>query len=131
MSDRFIDNENSKYVWVAADPLKNTVVLCQDTFEHHITGGGKTQEDVQLRSNIAYEAKEVIENPRFILKDKDYNVNRREVYIDVRNIPERQGLTILSVVVETTIEPREVVTFIPQRKLGREGEVIYDANCNK
>jgi hypothetical protein len=127
-----IEDDNSKcVVWTANDPRGNTVILRQDTLDVHILSESKTDKDIFQRRSIVADAKKVVENPRYITQDKDYNINKRENYTDFLSIEGRSGITCLSVVVETDRNPREVVTIIPKRKIGGEGNIVYDSNSDR
>ena len=113
--------------WSVIDPLERQVVLKESTYEAHILNdhGGKVGKQ---REFLEETAKTVVEKPRFIIRDR--TEASRAKYLQLIGIPVEGSIKIrsLTVVVDESREPCEVITWIPQNRLKEcvlEGEVIY------
>ena len=124
-----------KIRWSTMDPLKREIVLREDTFDCHINGDHE-EVDATYRISVERKAKCVVENPRFILKDKTEET--RENYINLEIMPTENGdvkVRCMQVIVDTSTKPHEVVTYIPQNKLKfrikAEEAIVYDSDKTK
>lgn len=112
--------------WQVTDPLGNEIRLSEENFRYHIMEM-HDEKDAEARKKIEEHVKYSLQNPRFIVKDK--NVADRKVYLDLVNVDNDDLISIrsLSVVVDAT---GEVVTWFAQRtiniKIQTEGGIIYD-----
>lgn len=125
-------NEEIEIRWRAIDPQQNEVVLKSDTYQFHILDDHDEKDSAQ-RSAIEKQAKITIEKPYLILQSQQ-NETRAE-YINLSIIPDEDKLKLrcLTVIVDTSTDPYEVVTWIPQNKLKTnflKEEVIYDGKNN-
>ena len=116
-----------KVRWQVTDPLGNEIRLSEENFRYHIMEMHE-EKDAEARKKIEEHVKYSLQNPRFIVKDK--NIAGRKVYLDLVNVIGNEDLISirsLSVVVDTS---GEVVTWFAQRtiniKIQTEGGIIYD-----
>lgn len=75
----------------------------------------------------------VVEQPRFIYYDSNYEQNKRVKYSDQIYMEQYGHLQNLVVVVDTDREPHEVVTWMVKSNTKQEkmGVVIYDSRADK
>lgn len=112
--------------WQVTDPLGNEIRLSEENFRYHIMEM-HDEKDAEARKKIEEHVKYSLQNPRFIVKDK--NIAGRKVYLDLVNVDNDDLISIrsLSVVVD---ESGEVVTWFAQRtiniKIKTAGGIIYD-----
>lgn len=127
------DNDKEEFAWSVTDPLGHCVVLRNKTKSKHILNvATHTKEDIEFRTVLLEHAKVIVENPRYILEDNDYNINKRICYTDIIKAEGRPGMTYVSVHADTDREPFEVATIIPRRKTtDTKGAIIYDANDHR
>lgn len=114
--------------WSVIDPQERQVILKESTYEMHILND-HDERDRKQREVLEEKAKSVVENPRFIFRDK--NEELRLKYLDLIDIPEAgiRKIRALTVIVDESREPCEIITWIPQNRLKErisEEEVIYD-----
>lgn len=124
--------EDVEIRWSTVDPQQHEVVLKTDTYQAHIIDDHSEKDSAQ-REEIEKQAKRTIENPYVILQSKQDQT--RSEYINLIIIPDedKQKLRCLTVIVDRSTSPYEVVTWIPQNKLKKnflEEEVIYDGENN-
>ena len=113
--------------WSVIDPLERQVILKKSTYEAHILNDHE-EKDGKQREFLEETAKTVVEKPRFIIRDR--TEASRAKYLQLIGIPVEGSIKIrsLTVVVDESREPCEVITWIPQNRLKEcvlEGEVIY------
>ena len=123
----------SDYRWEVTDPLGNVVVLKSTTYYQHIMDDNdKSETEIENLTYVEEYVKNIIQNPRYIYKDVDYENNQRHRYIDLVGIPDFNHLQALVVVVDTDRTPHEVVTWtikrnLKQERILEEGGIIYDS----
>lgn len=127
-----MDKDNNVYQWVVKSPV-HEVCLKQETYDDHITDENtRTPEEIQHLIDVGEDVKMIVQNPRFIYKDNNYEENLRHRYVDFIYHDKFSHLQALVVVVDTDRDPHEVVTWTIKRSLNQEkGGVIYDSRKDK
>jgi hypothetical protein len=122
----------SKYKWIVKNPIGNEVALSTETFDAHIVDDpDRTDTEVENLIAVFDRVKEVVESPRYIYYDVNYDSNQRHRYMDVIDCEFIDHLTGLVCIVETDRNPHEIVTYmiksnLKQEKIKERG-VIYDS----
>lgn len=96
-------------MFTTKDPLGRDVVLQAKTWNNHIVKGHNEmfKQDALV--------KKVIENPAFILKDKDNE--QRDNYFDLCHHPKDGSLSVLKVVVDFNESIGDINTAYPTKNL--------------
>lgn len=119
-----------KIRWKVSDPLGNEICLTEENFKYHITGT-HDDKDAQTRERIEEQVKYSLQNPRFVVRDKDSETRR--VYIDFVDILNDDIISIrpLFIVVEKS---NEIVTWFAKRtvkiNIQENGGVLYDSRLH-
>ena len=120
----------SGLVWKAKSPLNNEVVLKGETRNYHVYGD---HENDTTRVLIDPHIKGVIEKPRYIYCDEDYGTDRHH-YIDAIILEEIGHAQFMTVIVDNTCDPNEVITWYASSKLKNKvtkGGIIYDSHSDQ
>lgn len=126
------NRKDDEYMWIVESPLGDQVALKRHTYESHI---GIDHADDASRMIVYPYVKSIISDPRFIIRDVDYETNQRVKYIDLVADEALESLKSVVVVVETNRTPHEVVTWMAKSKLQQEkfkgGGIIYDSRAHQ
>ena len=119
-------------IWNTNNPLGISVILKQSTYDEHISDEPKrTELEVENLQAVLQNVKGIIEHPRFIYCDKNFEGNSRQRYLDFVFMEDRSAIRSLVVIVDTDREPNEIVTWTIKRNLSQENpskdEIIYDS----
>lgn len=121
-----MSNESEKtFRWSVRDPRGKIISLTEETFKEHIKNDHKPK-DAQMRESVEENVKESIENPDFILTDKEHP-GTRENYIKFDIINVGQG-KYAGKIIQTVAEDEFVVTWMARNTLTRhftDDEIIY------
>ncbi|MEW5321293.1 PBECR2 nuclease fold domain-containing protein [Geobacillus thermoleovorans] len=125
------NDSNRPYLWVTKNPLDTEVALTVETYESHIIGDH--QNDLSRELVLPY-VKGVIEQPRFIYCDKDYEKNKRVRYTDQVYLEQFGKIQNLVIIVDTDRYPNEIVTWMVKSNTKQEiikgkGGLIYDSRA--
>jgi hypothetical protein len=124
------DKENRSYLWVTENPQGTKVAVAEETLKVHVLGDHPSDKSRELSYPLV---KEVIENPKYIYGDQNYEKNKRVRYSDQVYIKEYGHIQNLVVVVDTDREPNEVATWMVKSNTKQEkinGGVMYDSRSN-
>lgn len=122
-----VDKKGRCYLWVTKNPLGTEVALTQETYETHILRGHPND---KARKIVYPQIKGIIEQPRFIYYDQQYEENLRHRYLDFIHIQEYGRIFSLVIIVDTDRSPNEIVTWhieSNKNRLKTNGVVIYDS----
>lgn len=124
----------SNIAWSVNSPLGNEVILKQSTFDNHIEGEEKRSEkEVANLQSVAKDVKRIVEKPRFIYCDANYDENKRCRYLDTVFMETSSAIRSLVVIVDTDRTPNEVVTWTIKRDLKQENttkdRILYDSHA--
>ena len=112
--------------WKVIDPLGNEIYLAEESFQTHIIKDHKDA-DSAVRTELEEQVKISLQNPCFILKDKD--VAGRRIYLDWGIIFREDTMHIRPLFVVTESYGK-VVTWFSKRSVNinvpKNGGIIYD-----
>lgn len=112
--------------WKVIDPLGNEVYLTEESFQTHIIKDHKDA-DAIIRMELEEQVKISIQNPCFILKDKD--IEGRRIYLDWGIILREDKIYIRPLFVVTESYGK-VVTWFSKRfvniNVQKDEGIIYD-----
>ena len=114
--------------WSVVAPCNHEVILKEATYHDHVNGD-HTVADADFRMQLEKYVKTTIENPRYIVADALNDC--RCHFIDIVPVTTSSGesLRFLKVIVDVSLFPHEVVTWLPERKkVSTQGGIIYDKN---
>jgi hypothetical protein len=119
-----MNTELKPLIWSTINPFGNSVQLKESTFNQHIvTENNRTEFSGEEKT-----LKQLAEHPRFISRDKEYS--ERVVYGNSYNLAKLGGVHWVSLVVDISVQPNDVVTAIAMRKIPKieTVNIIYDSN---
>ncbi|PKM90324.1 MAG: hypothetical protein CVU87_02760 [Firmicutes bacterium HGW-Firmicutes-12] len=122
----------NKFTWTTTSPITdNVVVLKESTFHKHLIDDHGEKERVYLEKVVNI-VRDTISSPWYIYYDRNYEENKRLLYMDIISLEEMDHMQALVVCIETDRDPQEVVTWTIKRSLKQErGKIIYDSKKHK
>lgn len=109
------DTNKEKIIFKTSDPIDREIKLKTETWNIHITHG---HNELYKQEGLV---KKIIENPAYILKDKDFK--ERENYYDLCNFHDG-SLSILKVVVDFSTSTGNIVTAYPIKQTHSQAVII-------
>jgi len=111
----------ASYVISTTDYEGEPIVLTDRCYQTHVSGWGDSDKDTRLR--LVPQLCKVIQCPRMVIPDPGHTGRRR--YIDLMSDPGiSDHLLAVVVVVDCSVTPREIVTWMSKRSLSVVSEQL-------